>query len=244
MTGAKNNKTEEKTMLFSQKAADDTDRIRVKICGLTREDDVVTAIEAGADAVGFICYPGSSRYVTPSRLMALTSLVPDSVSVVLVFVNPTSEEVREHLALFPKAILQFHGNESRPFCDQFHATYVKAVQVKSPRDLIKAQEEYPMASALVADTPSEVYGGTGEIFDWKAVAEVRSQIHKPLIIAGGLREQNVREAIELLHPWAVDVASGVETARGIKDHDKILSFMQAVRRGCDADPSQLESVKA
>ena len=84
-------------MLFSSKAADDTDRIRVKICGLTREDDVVTAIEAGADAVGFVCYPGSSRYVTPSRLMALTSLVPESVSTVLVFVNPTSEEVREHL---------------------------------------------------------------------------------------------------------------------------------------------------
>ncbi len=226
-------------MLFSPKAADDTDRIRVKICGLTREDDVVTAIEAGADAVGFICYPASSRYVTPSRLMALTSLVPSSVSVVLVFVNPTSEEVREHLALFPNVILQFHGNESRPFCDQFHVPYMKAVQVRSPDDLLKAQDEYPMASALVADTPSVEHGGTGECFDWKSVAAVRDRIHKPLVVAGGLREQNVREAITLLHPWAVDVASGVETARGIKDHDKILTFMQAVRRGGDVNPEQI-----
>ena len=226
-------------MLFSDKAADDTDRIRVKICGLTREDDVVTAIEAGADAVGFVCYPGSSRYVTPSRLMALTSLVPESVSTVLVFVNPTSEEVREHLELFPQVILQFHGNESRPFCDQFHVPYMKAVAVRNPRDLIAAQNEYPMASAILADAAGHEHGGMGECFDWKAVAAVRSELHKPLVIAGGLREQNVREAITLLHPWAVDVASGVETARGIKDHDKILNFMQAVRRGGDVTPTQI-----
>ena len=227
-------------MLFSQKAADDTDRIRVKICGLTREDDVVTAIEAGADAVGFVCYPGSSRYVTPSRLMALTSLVPESVSIVLVFVNPTSEEVREHLALFPRVILQFHGSESRPFCDQFHVPYIKAVQVRTSEDLLCAQNEYPMANALVADTPGEAHGGTGETFNWDAVAAVRDQIHKPLIVAGGLREQNVREAITRMRPWAVDVASGVETARGIKDHDKILSFMQAVRRGGDVNAALLQ----
>ena len=112
-------------MLFSQKAADDTDRIRVKICGLTREDDVVTAIEAGADAVGFVCYPGSSRYVTPSRLMALTSLVPESVSIVLVFVNPTSEEVREHLAEVAGDLIEFRED---PEAAQFRESQQLAEQ--------------------------------------------------------------------------------------------------------------------
>ena len=96
-----------------------------------------------------------------------------------------------------------------------------------------------MASAILADAAGHEHGGMGECFDWKAVAAVRSELHKPLVIAGGLREQNVREAITLLHPWAVDVASGVETARGIKDHDKILNFMQAVRRGGDVTPTQI-----
>lgn len=218
-------------MLFSTKAADDTDRVRVKICGLTREDDVVTAVEGGADAVGFVCYPASSRYVTPSRLMSLISLVPDSVSVVLVFVNPTSEEVREHLTLFPNVVLQFHGQESRAFCDQFHVPYIKAVAVKSPELLIAAQDEYPMASALVADTDDPLHGGTGETFDWEALARVRERITKPLVVAGGLKVENVQRAIQLLKPWAVDVASGVEATKGVKDHDKLLAFMDAVE-GC------------
>lgn len=215
-------------MLFSDKAADDTDRVRVKICGLTREDDVVTAIEGGADAVGFVCYPASSRYVTPSRLMSLIGLVPESVSPVLVFVNPTSEEVREHLALFPHAVLQFHGQESRAFCDQFHVPYIKAVAVKDPEGLIAAQNDYPMASALLADTDDPTHGGTGEVFDWLALAKVRDRITKRLIVAGGLRADNVARAIATLTPWAVDVASGVEISKGIKDHDKILAFMQAI----------------
>ena len=113
-------------MLFSNTAADDTNRVRIKLCGLTLEDDVWTAVQSGADAVGFVCYPASPRYVTPSRLMCLLSMVPSSVTKVLVFVNPTSEEVREHLAMFPYCVLQFHGNESRAFCDQFHVPYVKA----------------------------------------------------------------------------------------------------------------------
>ncbi len=224
-------------MLFSNTAADDTNRVRIKLCGLTREDDVMTAVQAGADAVGFVCYPASARYVTPSRLMCLLSLVPASVTKVLVFVNPTSEEVREHLTLFPDCVLQFHGNESRAFCDQFHVPYIKSVSVRKPQDLLDAQQNYPMAVALLADAATPEHGGCGQSFDWETVSAVRSQIRKPLIVAGGLREQNVSRAIRLMHPWAVDAASGVETARGIKDHDKIQRFVDAVRRGGDCEES-------
>lgn len=221
-------------MLFSNTAADDTNRVRIKLCGLTLEDDVLTAVQAGADAVGFVCYPASPRYVTPSRLMCLLSLVPSSVTKVLVFVNPTSEEVREHLAMFPDCVLQFHGNESRAFCDQFHVPYIKTVAVKTPKDILDAQEHYPMAVALLADAV-EQKGNGGLSFDWKGVAVIRDQIRKPLIVAGGIKEQTVSQAIRLMHPWAVDVAGGVETARGIKDHDKLQKFVEAVRRGGDCE---------
>lgn len=227
-------------MLFSTKAADDTDRVRVKICGLTREDDVVMAVEGGADAVGFVCYPASARYVSQSRLMSLISLVPESVTPVLVFVNPTSEEVREHIALFPRAVLQFHGQESRAFCDQFHRPYIKAVAVKSADQLLKIQDDYPMANAIVADVDDPSHGGTGEVFDWQAVAQIRDKIKKPLIVAGGLNAGNVRQAIHVMRPWAVDVASGVEREKGIKDHDKILAFMDSVEQSGETEPYSQE----
>ncbi len=227
-------------MLISTKAADDTDRVRVKICGLTREDDVMMAVGGGADAVGFVCYPASSRYVSQSRLMSLISLVPESVTPVLVFVNPTAEEVRSHLALFPQAVLQFHGSESRAFCDQFHQPYIKAVAVKNSDELLKIQDEYPMASAIVADVDDPSHGGTGEVFDWNAVARIRDKITKPLIVAGGLNAQNVCQAISIMHPWAVDVASGVELEKGIKDHDKILAFMDAVESCGETEPCPQE----
>lgn len=223
------------SMLFSNNAADDTDRVRVKFCGFTREDDVVAAVDAGADAVGFVCYPKSTRYVTPSRLMSLVSMVPESVTPVLLFVNPTAEEVREHIGLFPQVTLQFHGTESRAFCDQFHMPYIKAVHMQRPEQLLQAEEEYPMAAGILADAPSEIWGGSGTSFDWLACSKVRAQLKKPLIVAGGLREINVYQAIKTLHPWAVDVASGIETARGIKDPAKIFAFMQAVRRGGQAN---------
>lgn len=217
-------------MLFSKTAADDTNRVRIIMSGLTLEDDVLTAVQAGADAVGFVCYPSSDRYVTPSRLMCLLSLVPSSVTKILVFVNPKSEEVREHLSLFPDCVLQFHGAESRAFCDQFHAPYIKTVSIAKPQDLVAAQDNYPMAAALLADADMTK---SGKPFDWEGAAQVREHIRKPLIVAGGLKEQNVSQVIRLTTPWAVDVASGVKTARGIKDHDKILKFIEAVRRGGD-----------
>lgn len=221
-------------MLFSAHATDDTDRVRVKICGLTREDDVVAAIEAGADAVGFNCFPSSQRYVTPSRLMSLLSLVPENVTSVLVMVNPKAEDVRELVGLFPQVTLQFHGNESRAFCDQFHVPYIKAVHMDDPKRLLEAEKAYPMASALLADTPCQYWGGSGVTFDWAAAATNRDKLHKPLIVAGGLKESNVLQAINLLHPWAVDAASGLETARGIKDRTKIERFIAAVCRGGNA----------
>lgn len=221
-------------MLFSAHSTDDTDRVRVKICGLTREDDVVAAIEAGADAVGFNCFPSSQRFVTPSRLMSLLSLVPENVTPVLVLVNPKAEDVRELIALFPQVTLQFHGTETRAFCDQFHMPYIKAVHMDMPNRLLEAEHAYPMASALLADTPCEYWGGSGLTFDWAAAAANREKLHKPLIVAGGLKESNVLQAIKLLHPWAVDTASGVEAGRGIKDRTKIERFIAAVCRGGNA----------
>ena len=208
-------------MLFSNTAADDTNRVRIKLCGLTLEDDVLTAVQSGADAVGFVCYPASPRYVTLSRLMCLLSMVPSS--------------------MFPDCVLQFHGNESRAFCDQFHVPYVKAVSVKQPEDLLRAQDEYPMAVALLADAATPEFGGCGKSFDWEGVGKIRDQIRKPLIVAGGLKEQNVSQAIRVMRPWAVDAASGVETARGIKDHDKIQKFIEAVRRGGECEDSLLQA---
>lgn len=175
--------------------------VSAQIVRTTLEDDVLTAVQSGADAVGFVCYPASPRYVTPSRLMCLLSMVPSSVTKVLVFVNPTSEEVREHLAMFPDCVLQFHGNESRAFCDQFHVPYVKAVSVKQPEDLLRAQDEYPMAVALLADAATPEFGGCGKSFDWEGVGKIRDQIRKPLIVAGGLKEQNVSQAIRVMRPW-------------------------------------------
>ncbi len=227
-------------MLFSHKAADDTDRVRVLISGLTREDDVVTAVEAGADAVGFVCYPGNFRYVTPSRLMSLTSLVPDSVTTVLLFINPTAEEVREHLVLFPHAVLQFYGNESRAFCDQFHVPYIKVVKADNFEDVLMAQDEFPMARGIVAMLTETAWNPVGQDFDWESVHNMRSRVRKPLVIAGGLKEQSVAYAIKMLTPWAVEVASGVETARGIKDHGKIAGFMDAVHRGGEVDPNEID----
>ncbi len=218
-------------MLFSKTAADGTDRVRVKICGLTREDDVVAVTDAGADAVGFVCYPGSTRFVPPTRLMSLACLVPESVTKVLVFVNPTAEEVREYLSFFPDATLQFHGNESRAFCDQFHAPYLKSVHFDRPERLIEGQANYPWAAGLLADAKSEIWSGAG--INAEEAARIRQKITKPLLVAGGLKENNVIQAIKLLKPWAVDVLAGVEAARGIKDPAKVNAFMQAVRRASE-----------
>ena len=219
-------------MLFSKTAADGTNRVRVKICGLTREDDVVAVTDAGADAVGFVCYPASTRFVPPTRLMSLACLVPESVTKVLVFVNPTAEEVREYISFFPDATLQFHGNESRAFCDQFHAPYLKSVHFNAPECLLQGQEAYPWSAGLLADARSELWNGTSPLMDWPAAQKVREKITKPLLVAGGLKENNVIQAIKLLRPWAVDVLAGVEAARGIKDPAKIAAFMSAVRRAC------------
>ena len=220
-------------MLFSKTAADGTNHVRVKICGLTREDDVVAVTDAGADAVGFVCHPGSSRFVPPTRLMSLACLVPESVTKVLVFVNPTAEEVREYLAFFPDATLQFHGTESRAFCDQFHVPYLKSVHFDRPDRLMAGQVNYPWAAGLLADAKSDTWSGTAPGIDWEEAARVRQKITKPLLVAGGLKENNVIQAIKLLRPWAVDVLAGVEAARGIKDMAKVNAFMQAVRRASE-----------
>ena len=164
--------------------------------------------------------------------MSLACLVPDSVTKVLVFINPTAEEVREYLCFFPDATLQFHGNESRAFCDQFHVPYLKAVHMNDADRLMEAQNTYPWSAGLLADATSEIWSGMDAKFDWDKAMRIRPRITKPLLVAGGLKENNVSQAIKLLRPWAVDVLAGVEAARGIKDPVKIQAFMQAVRRAC------------
>lgn len=204
-------------------------RTRVKICGLTREEDVRSACALGADAVGFVCYPRSARYVGPGRLARLAAAAAPLVTPVLLFVNAGREEIGAALAQVPLALLQFHGDEDPGFCASFGRPYLRAVAVASEVDLVNCERAYADARAVLADTPGENYGGSGQTFDWgKLPPPARRAL--PLILAGGLDAGNVGAAIERVRPYAVDVSSGVESERGIKSVDRMREFLEAVRR--------------
>jgi phosphoribosylanthranilate isomerase len=202
-------------------------RTRIKICGLTREADVATACAAGADAVGFVCYSKSPRHVVPQRLSALArELAPFTVPVLL-FVNATPDLVQAARDAVPTAVLQFHGDEQEPECARYGAPYVRAVRMAEGVDLLDCERLFPSAAALLLDTPSEAYGGSGRAFDWSRVPARRS---KRVILAGGLDSGNVMGAVQAVRPYAVDVSSGVEEAPGIKSATRIKEFIDAVRR--------------
>lgn len=203
-----------------------SDRTRIKICGLTREVDVDAAVAAGADAIGFVFYPPSPRYVTPQRAAELARRLPPFVSAVGLFVNAEPADVREILDRVPLHILQFHGDEPEVDCARYRRPYLKAARVTPDLDLVQYAACYPTASALLLDAFVEGYGGGGKTFDWTLIP---AQLPLPVVLSGGLDAANVGEAVRRVGPAAVDVSSGVEAAKGIKDAAKIAAFIAAVR---------------
>lgn len=205
-------------------------RTRIKICGLTREADVAAAIEAGADALGFVCYPKSPRYVTPARLRQLSRELGVFATPVLLFVSAAPDLVEGALDVMPDALLQFHGDEHEPACSRYGHPYIRAVAMTEGVDLLDFERDFHSAAALLADTPSEGFGGAGRAFDWSRIPSRRT---KPLVLAGGLNAENVAAAIRGVRPYAVDVSSGVEDEPGIKSAARIRQFIDAVLEADD-----------
>jgi phosphoribosylanthranilate isomerase len=201
---------------------------RIKICGITREQDLHAVASCGADAIGLVFYAKSPRHVSLQQAVRLVSQVPPFVSVVGLFVNPTVDEVREVLANVALDVLQFHGDESSVFCAQFGKPYLKAIRVKAGVDLVECAAEFSSAQGLLLDAFVEgTQGGTGESFDWALIPQ---KLALPVILSGGLHAGNVAAAIKQVRPYAVDVSSGVEVAKGIKNAAKIAAFIQEVKQ--------------
>jgi phosphoribosylanthranilate isomerase len=201
-------------------------RTRVKICGITRPQDAAAAAEAGADAIGLVFYPPSPRFLSVERAREIASALPPFVQAVALFVNADAAQVAQVIGRVHPAMLQFHGEETPAFCGQFGLPYVKACRVAPEVDLLKYLAEFPAASGWLLDAHVEEYGGVGASFDWSLVPR---RLERPLVLSGGLTQGNVGAAIRKVKPWAVDVSSGVESAKGIKDAAKIAAFIAEVR---------------
>ena len=202
---------------------------RIKICGLTRLEDVHAAVAAGADAIGLVFYPKSPRHVDLALAAELARAVPPFITIVGLFVNEDPALVRQTLAVVPIHLLQFHGDEDESYCRQFDRPFVKAARVKLGMDLVQYASAFPSAQAILLDAFVDGYGGGGKVFDWSLVPK---DLKTPIILSGGLDSGNVAEAITRVRPAAVDVSSGVELndgAKGIKDAEKIRAFVAAVR---------------
>jgi phosphoribosylanthranilate isomerase len=199
----------------------------VKICGITRPEDALAAARAGAHAIGLVFYARSPRHVTPARAAEIIRVLPPFVTTVGLLVDATAEEVRAALAEAPVGLLQFHGDEMPEFCRQFRRPYVKAVRVKPGVDLLQYAQDYHDAKALLLDNYVEgLHGGSGVAFDWSLIPR---GLPLPVILSGGLTPENVTEAVRRVRPSAVDVSSGVESAKGVKDAQKIAAFIKGVR---------------
>ena len=214
-------------------------RTRIKICGLTRTEDVKAVVDAGADAIGFVFYANSPRYVTPDAAARLMARIPPFVATVGLFVNATLQEVQQVLAQAPVSLLQFHGDETPEDCAAIakavNRPFIRALRV-SPEmtgaDLLKYTQDYRDAAGLLLDTFVDGYGGGGKVFDWSLIPK---ELAPQVVLSGGLSVQNATEAVLRVRPYAVDVSSGVELGKGIKDADKIRAFIGAVRQA-DATP--------
>ena len=201
-------------------------RTRIKICGLTREADVDAAVEAGADAVGFVFYDKSPRCVTLARAAALAKRLPPFVMPVGLFVNARDAEVDAACAAIPQLLLQFHGDETPAQCGRAARPFLRAARIAAGFDLLDFATRFAHAQALLLDAHVEGYGGGGKVFDWSLI---QSAVPLPVVLSGGLHAGNVIHGIHTLRPWAVDVSSGVESAKGIKDAHAIRRFCDAVR---------------
>lgn len=200
---------------------------RVKICGITRIQDGLAAARSGAHAIGLVFWSPSPRNISIRQGKEIVAALPPLVTVVGVFVDPDKALVDEVLCEVRPGLLQFHGDETPEFCRQFGAPYVKAVRVRPGVDLLQYASRYADAKGLLLDTFVDgTVGGTGHLFDWGLIP---ANLQVPVILSGGLNAGNVADAISHIKPWAVDVSSGVEISKGIKDVAKIAAFMHGVR---------------
>ena len=201
-------------------------RTRVKICGITRPGDARAAADAGADAIGLVFYLASPRYLSLERAREIRDVLPPFVQTVALFVNADAAQVAQVLGRVHPAMLQFHGDETPQFCTQFGLPYVKACRVKAGVDTLEYLRPFSGAAAWLFDSYVPEYGGVGESFDLSLLPRSRG---RPVILSGGLTRENVAEAIRRVRPWGVDVSSGVESAKGIKDAAKIAAFIAEAR---------------
>jgi phosphoribosylanthranilate isomerase len=211
---------------------------KIKICGLTREQDIDAAIAAGADAVGFVMYAASPRAVSLERATRLVARLPPFISPVLLFVNESKTNIHKACEAIPMALLQFHGDdeiETPEFCALFKRPFMKAARIpideEAGFDLVEYASRYKNASAILLDSMVTGYGGGGKTFNWNSFnwSQLSTNVSLPLVLSGGLTPANVANGIQSVKPWAVDVSSGVESAKGIKDPQKIIDFIRAVR---------------
>ena len=205
------------------------ERTRIKICGLTCEADVDAAAEAGADAIGLVFYERSPRCVTLDRAVALAARLPPFVTPVGLFVNAAAAKVDAAVAAVPGLLLQFHGDETPEACARAGRPFIRAARMGAGLDLLDFAQRFGQARALLLDAHVEGYGGAGKVFDWSLVPAA-GVVPLPLVLSGGLHAANVAEGMLRLRPWAVDVSSGVESARGMKDPAAMRRFCAAVRQ--------------
>lgn len=208
-------------------------RTRIKICGLTRERDLDDAVDAGADAIGFVLYPPSPRFVPLERACALAERLPPFVTPVLLFVNAAGETVRQALDALPGAAAQFHGDESARDCAASvpaGTRWIRAARMAPGFRLVDFAQEFSAAQALLLDAHVDAYGGAGKVFDWSLVAP---GVPARLVLSGGLHAANVAQGIAQVRPWAVDVSSGVEVSKGVKEAGLMRRFCAAVREADD-----------
>lgn len=203
-------------------------RTRIKICGITRLEDASAAAAAGADAVGLVFHQPSARYVSLEQAAAIARALPPFITTVGLFVNAEPRVIENTLAAVPLQLLQFHGDERETDCARYGLPYIKAARVRPELDLVEYAGSFRSARGLLVDAFADGYGGAGQTFDW---ALIPARLPLPLIVAGGLHAGNVAAAVRALRPWAVDVSTGVESAKGIKDARRMTEFVAGVRDG-------------
>ncbi len=201
-------------------------RTRIKICGLRTPEMVDASVQAGADAVGFVFYAPSVRAVSLSLAQSLCERLPPFVTPVGLFVNAASAGIEAALRAIPQLLLQFHGDESPEDCERWGRPYLRAVAVRPETRLVDCSAQFPRAQALLLDAPVDGYGGGGKVFDWSLLAP---SAPCQIVLSGGLNAANVTDGMRTVRPWAVDVSSGVESSRGVKDPGLIHAFCAAVR---------------
>lgn len=203
-------------------------RTRIKICGITRTEDALAAVDLGADAIGLVFYPPSPRFVQADPAREIASSLPPFVTVAGLFVNAAPSHIRSVLDRVPLQVLQFHGDETPADCEALGRPYIKAARVRPEMDLVEYARSFSSAQGLLLDAVVDGYGGGGNTFDWSLIP---SRLSLPVILAGGLHSGNVAQAIQAARPWAVDVSTGVEASKGVKDVRKIAAFVSGVRDG-------------